>query len=279
MKLSYRIVNVFTRDGDRRTGNPLCVFEDGTGLRDDEMQALALQFNLSETSFVLKSESAHARVRIFAPTYEMPFAGHPTLGTACVVRDLRGLANDVVLELNVGPIAVSVQNRLYELKARPARTRRPAATKAQFAEALGLSPEDVGDPLWVDNGMEQTIVPLASVDAVRKANPDYGKLGAATNDGGRPQSYVFAEGGDDTLVARYFFSKGESLIEDPATGSATANLGGWYLAQKAPLPLTRTIAQGDQALRPSTLRLRIDADRNVFVAGEAIEVGRGTLDW
>lgn len=279
MNLRYRLVNVFTRDGDRRTGNPLCVFEEGEGLSDADMQALALQFNLSETSFILRSDSAHARVRIFAPTFEMPFAGHPTLGTACVVKDLRGLGDEIVLELNVGPITVSSQDRLFELKARPATTRRPAAPSARFAEALGLAPQDVLEPLWVNNGMEQAIVPLASPDAVRRANPDYAKLGAATADGGRPQAYVFAPTGEETLLARYFFSKGESLIEDPATGSATANLGGWFLAQNAPLPLARTIAQGDQALRPSTLRLRIDERRNVFVAGEAIEVGRGTLDW
>jgi PhzF family phenazine biosynthesis protein len=168
---------------------------------------------------------------------------------------------------------------LFELKARPAKSRRPRAEKAAFAEALGVREEEIGAPLWVDNGMEQMIVPLASVDAVRRVAPEYQKLRAATAEGGRPQAYVFAPTGPETLVARYFFSKGESLMEDPATGSATANLGGFYLANDAQVPLVRTIAQGEQALRPSTLRLRIDAGRNVFVAGEAQEIGRGTIDW
>ena len=89
---AYRIVNVFTVDGDRFSGNPLCVFEDARGLSDHTMQALARQMNLSETTFVLPpTDPAHAdaRVRIFTPSFEMPFAGHPTLGTASVIGGFR----------------------------------------------------------------------------------------------------------------------------------------------------------------------------------------------
>ena len=105
-------------------------------------------------------------------------------------------------------------------------------------------------------------------------------LRRATGDGPRAQAYVFARRGDGGVLALFFFSKGESLLEDPATGSATANLGGWLLAQGAELPLTLTlaIAQGEMAGRPSLLRLRIDAARNVFVAGEVIELGRGVVE-
>src|SRR6202046_4603523 len=85
----FRIVNVFTREQGPFTGNPLCVFENGGGLSTEEMQALARQFNLSETTFILPSTRANARVRIFTPAYEMPFAGHPTLGSAHVCRDLK----------------------------------------------------------------------------------------------------------------------------------------------------------------------------------------------
>src|SRR5690242_17334553 len=102
MRLAYRLVNVFTQNGGKLTGNPLCVFEDGAGLDTAQMQALALQFNLSETTFISRSDKAHARVRIFAPSYEMPFAGHPTLGTAHVLRSLRTLGDEIDLELNVG---------------------------------------------------------------------------------------------------------------------------------------------------------------------------------
>src|ERR1700722_18044767 len=101
----FRLLNVFTVADDRFSGNPLCVFEDGQGLSDAQMQALARQFNLSETTFVLPSPSAGAtaKVRIFTPSFEMPFAGHPTLGTAHVVRALAQSASDrVVLDMKAG---------------------------------------------------------------------------------------------------------------------------------------------------------------------------------
>jgi predicted PhzF superfamily epimerase YddE/YHI9 len=147
MKLKYHLVNVFTRGG-RLTGNPLCVFEDGTGLDTESMQALARQFNLSETTFILPSSRATARVRIFTPNFEMPFAGHPTLGT---------------------------------------------------------------------------------------------------------------------------------FREDPATGSACANLGGWYLATGAGVPLVRRVHQGERVQRPSELLLSIDPARAVRVGGQVVALGSGEL--
>src|SRR6201995_5732459 len=110
-RYDFRIVNVFAIPGAPLSGNPLCVFEDGRGLGDAHMQALALQFNLSETTFLFPSERASARVRIFSPSYEMPFAGHPTLGSAHVVRSLRGEGPDaaLTLELKAGVIPVRAQ--------------------------------------------------------------------------------------------------------------------------------------------------------------------------
>src|ERR1700729_2122114 len=96
---SYRIVNVFTQGGNSFSGNPLCVFEDGSSLDAATMQALALQFNLSETTFILPSTRANAAVRIFTPAYEMPFAGHPTLGTAHVCRALGAAGDSLTLEM------------------------------------------------------------------------------------------------------------------------------------------------------------------------------------
>src|SRR6202142_1486436 len=98
----YRLVNVFTRERGALTGNPLCVFEDGSGFDAATMQALALQFNLSETTFILPSAVAAARVRIFTPRYEMAFAGHPTLGTAHVCRALKLGSDSLVLEMQAG---------------------------------------------------------------------------------------------------------------------------------------------------------------------------------
>lgn len=130
MRFDYRIVNVFTQAASRLTGNPLCVFEDARGLDDAQMQALALQFNLSETTFILPSDSADARVRIFTPGYEMPFAGHPTLGSAHVLRSCRGLGDAVTLEMRAGIIPVRADGDHWELRANPATTRPPRATAA-----------------------------------------------------------------------------------------------------------------------------------------------------
>jgi PhzF family phenazine biosynthesis protein len=280
MRLPFRIVNVFTCEGGRMTGNPLCVFEDGSSLREADMQALALQFNLSETSFISPSQKADARVRIFSPTYEMQFAGHPTLGTAHVVALLKGRRDAVSLELNVGLIPVARDGRLWELRANPVTSRTPKASPASIAAALSLDSSDLaGAPLWVNTGTEQLIVPLATEDAVRRVQTSYDRLLDATSDASRPNAYMFAKTGETTLLSRYFFSQSTTMIEDPATGSATANLGGWYLASGAALPLVRNISQGEMTGRPSALRLRIDAARNIFVAGEVIELGRGYVEW
>ena len=279
MRLRYRIVNVFTHGSGRLTGNPLCVFEDAAALDPVQMQALALQFNLSETCFVTRSEKADARVRIFAPTYEMPFAGHPTLGAAHVVRALEDLEAHVSLELNVGVIPVSADGSLLELRANAATHRTPEASPASLAAALGLDEPDIsGHPLWVNTGTEQLIVPLTSAEAVRRVRASYDLLARATSDSARPNAYLFAETGAGSLLSRYFFSKSGAMVEDPATGSAAANLGGWYLAHNAPLPLSLAISQGEMTGRPSTLRLRIDESRNVYVAGEVIEIGRGEFE-
>lgn len=101
-EFAFRIVNVFAEE--RLAGNPLAVFENARGLSDADMQALALQFNLSETTFILPSQVADARVRIFTPTFEMPFAGHPTLGSAHVVRALAGAGDALALEMLAGTI-------------------------------------------------------------------------------------------------------------------------------------------------------------------------------
>ena len=279
MRLAYRLVNVFTQNGGRLTGNPLCVFENGRGVADAQMQALALQLNLSETTFILPSDRADARVRIFTPGYELSFAGHPTLGTAHVVRSLQNRGNQVSLELGAGVIPVCASGDRWELRAASATTRAPKASRAQLATALGLAETDIaGRVLWADLGSEMLIIPLASAAAVKKAKIIAEALTAATLDAARPKAYLFANTGNDTLLARFFFPKSSAIDEDPATGGATACLGAWYVANDAPLPMAKTISQGEMVGRPSTLHLRIDAARNVFVAGEVVEIGGGYVD-
>ena len=294
MKRAYRIVNVFTRGGERLSGNPLCVFEDAHGLSDADMQALALQFNLSETSFILPPSAnttspaagangatpATARVRIFTPAMELPFAGHPTLGTAHVVRALTGAGDKVTLELQAGLIPVTANADRWTLQANPPVTRAfDAARSAALAAALGLDPHALaGVPLWVNAGMEQLLVPLASKEAVRRASPGAG-LAAFTSASAKVSVYCFSPLTEADMLVRFFFTKNTgSVAEDPATGSACANLGGYALAVNAPLPLTRVLHQGEYVGRPSILTLDVDAVRTIRVCGEVIELGRGVLE-
>jgi PhzF family phenazine biosynthesis protein len=278
--LHYRLVNVFTRNAEPLSGNPLCVFEDGSGLDDATMQALARQFNLSETTFLLPPTvpGAQARVRIFTPRYEMPFAGHPTLGSASVCRTL-GIGRDALqLEMTAGLISVSAQGQRWTLSTRARGWRELSMPRGQLAAGLGLSPQDlVEQPLWVNTGKEQLIVPLASADAVSRAAPRPEWFQTLKSEDGQSMAYVFALSGSGTAVARFFFPQGPAVMEDPATGSATAGVGGWWLAMGRTLPSRLEIAQGEQSGRPSTLYLQVDADGTIAVGGDVIELGRGSI--
>src|ERR1700722_4026095 len=133
----FHLVNVFATS--TLSGNALCVFEDGQALTDAQMQALALQFNLSETTFLLPSAVATARVRIFTPTFEMPVAGHPTLGSAHVVRALRGHAGDALtLETNAGIVPVTARGDVWTLQAKAPTVRPPGSKPEELAKTLGL---------------------------------------------------------------------------------------------------------------------------------------------
>ena len=271
---AFRIVNVFAES--RLAGNPLCVFEDGTPFSSETMQKIALQFNLSETTFVMPSDTATARVRIFTPTFEMPFAGHPTLGTAHVVRAMRG-SDRVTLEMPAGVIPVEAAGDVWTLDARPPTHRQPTATRAALASMLGLDERAIRDePLWVNTGSEQLIIPLATFDDVRRVVPDAAAMLRVASNGARAMAYVFAREADDVL-ARFFFPKHGAVIEDPGTGSACANLGGWLIARRAPLPLRLRVDQGDAVLRPCRLGLEVTADGRIRVSGRVIEIGRGLV--
>lgn len=277
MRYAFRLVNVFAEAP--LAGNPLCVLEDARGLDDATMQALALQFNLSETTFVLPSIMATAQVRIFTPTFEMPFAGHPTLGTAHVVRELMAAGDRLTLEMRAGRIPVTAQGDRWTLEANAPRRRAPAATSADLAAMLGLGESDIGPgpPLWVDTGSEQLVIPLQTFDAVRRAAPRAEALLAHGSNGARAMAYVFAREAD-RVRCRFFFPKHGAVIEDPGTGSACANLGGWLLATGAPLPQRLTLDQGEAVARPCRLGLEVTADRRIRVSGRVVEIGRGAIE-
>ena len=271
----YRLLNVFAESVFG--GNPLCVFDDGSDLTDQEMQALALQFNLSETVFILPSSQATARVRIFTPTFEMAFAGHPTLGSAHAVRELRNGGDAVTLEMKAGIIPVSAQADRWKLTAAAETSRDCEPSDAELATMLGLVSSDIlPGARWINTGSEQLIVPLASADAVRRAQPDAPRLKAVASDIGRSMVYVFAANGEGKLLSRFFFMKHTSVIEDPGTGSATANLGGW-MKHHGRAPCRFSIDQGEAVGRACHLGLEVTPLGAIHVSGRVIELGRGSV--
>jgi trans-2,3-dihydro-3-hydroxyanthranilate isomerase len=278
---AFRIVNVFAEE--LLGGNPLVVVEDARGLDAATMQAIALQFNVSETTFILSSTAASARVRIFTPTFEMPFAGHPTLGSAHVVRALAGGGDALSLEMIAGIVPVTADGDRWTLEAKAPHTREVVASRAELATMLGLTADDLGaKPQWVDTGSEQMVIPLASADAVRRATPNaalMAKHGSVTLAGGttRAMAYVWAGDGPGRILCRFFFLKHAAVVEDPGTGSACANLGGWLVASGAPRPQTLALAQGEAVGRRCYLGLTVDAAGRILVSGRVIELGRGIL--
>jgi PhzF family phenazine biosynthesis protein len=279
MQLRFRILNVFTAGGARLSGNPLCVVEDGSQLDGTQMQALARQFNLSETTFILPSKRAAALVRIFTPAYEMPFAGHPTLGTAHVCRAL-GLGGDQLgLEMRAGIIPVTSQGDHWTLRAAAATTRLVDAQPVELARLLGLEASDMGfQPLWVKAGREQLIIPVTSESAVRRVRPRPEIFERLKSADGAGQAYVFTSTGGKKILSRFFFPDGTAILEDPATGSACANLGSWFVAMGRRAPLEFEVSQGEFVGRPSTLQLQVNTDNEVFVGGDVIEIGSGQLN-
>ena len=278
--LRYRILNVFT-DGDNPfSGNPLCVFEDATGLSDKAMQDLARQLNLSETTFITSRDAdVTANVRIFTPSYELPFAGHPTLGTAHVVSEMFGAGDEVVLGMPAGDIPVQFAGNVWTLRANPPTSSAVEVLRSDLTAMIGLTADRVAaEPLWVDTGTIQLILPLKTAEDVRSASADPKLLAEfATRPGGESLVYLWAPTGADTIEARLFFTQNNAAIEDPATGSACANLGGWFLAN-GERGIRRRIQQGSAIQRPSVLDLVVNDEGTIFVSGVVSEVGRGTFD-
>jgi len=282
----FRIVNVFAES--TFGGNSLCVFEDAAGMSDEIMQALARQFNLSETTFLLPSENADALVRIFTPGFEMRFAGHPTLGSAHVVRQLLRRGDRLNLEFRAGVVPVTGNGDVWTFTApssgAPAM-RAAGVSNALVASLVGLAQSDLaGDPVWVDTGSEQLLIPVNSVDAVRRAAAAVNLLAQwPASVTGRKNAYVFTFNGRESdtaeVVARYFFTlPGGGMAEDPGTGSACANLGAWLIGTGHPLPASYKVRQGEAIGRPCRLMLSVAENRAIQVGGRVIELGRGSVD-
>jgi trans-2,3-dihydro-3-hydroxyanthranilate isomerase len=271
-------------------GNQLAVFTDGRGLSSEEMQAIAREMHFSETTFVLPDPAvppgAPARVRIFTVEEELPFAGHPTLGTAMVLRGA-GAAREVVLDLPVGRIPVAFEDRpegaFGEMRQQDPRFGA-VHDRADFARALGLSPDDLDPGLpvqTVSTGLPFTVVPIRSLATIRALQIDWGRAAAhLAHTEGRFLYFVCRETVDPAarLHARMIFYGGE----DPATGSAAGCCAAWMVAHGVARPEERVlIEQGLEAKRPSRIfvraGLRGERVENVRVGGHAVEVARGEL--
>ncbi|MBK7686384.1 MAG: PhzF family phenazine biosynthesis protein [Rhodocyclaceae bacterium] len=277
----FRLLNVFAQT--TLGGNPLAVFEDARGLDDTTMQALARQFNLSETTFLFPSEIADTRVRIFTPNFEMPFAGHPTLGTAHVVRDLKNTADSLTLDMQAGCIPVKAIGDEWTLRSNAPTSRPFAASRSDLATALGLTASDIeANPVWINTGTEQLVVPISNLEAIDNCRPNSRLIDSVCGDGQRNKIYLWAKDGapvDGVQQAsvRFFFPNNGALSEDPGTGSACANLGGYFVVTQMALPQTWVLRQGSHINKPCQLRLHVDAQKAIFVGGRVIELGRGEI--
>jgi trans-2,3-dihydro-3-hydroxyanthranilate isomerase len=288
---AFHTCDVFT---DRRHGgNPLAVVHDAGALSQPQMQAIAREFNYSETVFVLPPSGAGhaARVRIFTPLRELPFAGHPTVGTAFVLAgtspQLAG-ASRIVLEEGVGPVSVDLEWDAGSLKRcvfsapRLPEPGPPPPRRDELATMLGLNPSQVLDSaqFW-SCGVPFLVVPLSSVEALQRCQLDPAVWGHVLAGYESRKVYPVAAAGAAWRVR--MFAPDAGVPEDPATGSAAAAFAGW-LARYAPEATGRseyTLLQGEEIGRPSRIDLRIDrsGDRVVAVrvGGASVMVSQGTL--
>ncbi len=284
--------DVFT---DRRfAGNQLAVVLDAEGLSGDEMQAITREFNLSETTFVLPPEdrSHAARVRIFTPGRELPFAGHPTVGTAIALAKARGLKSPLTLELTAGLFPVDVRLGDGGGAAAFVNPNLPkesgAAPSADALEAaLGLPRgsvfKDGSKPRTVNAGVD-FVYAMAPLNVVRSATLNHGAWDAlGIND--TAGVYLYAEGGEaaDASFHARMFAPNSGIDEDPATGSAAAGFPG-QIALSGALGDGEhrwIIEQGFEMGRPSRIELTVGAAggavRSVRIGGEAVFVQQGQL--
>ena len=296
MKRRFVTLDVFT---DRRfAGNPLAVVLDAAGLETAAMQAIAREFNLSETVFVLPPDrpAARARLRIFTPANELPFAGHPTVGTAVLLGRMDGGADrEFVLDETIGPIPCRVRSSgpdsgraAFDLPRLPEKDADgPAA--AEMAESLGLSADDIaldqgpaerwsaGNPFW--------IVPIRSLDAMSRCAVDRQRFDRVFSRGARAAAFLFCRETADAGNAFHtrMFAPAFGILEDPATGSAAAAFAGYLTVHGGYTDGGHEvrIEQGYEMGRPSlielTLHIAAGQLKGAAIAGDAVVVAEGTI--
>ena len=299
MTRRYQTLDVFTETA--LAGNPLAVVLDAEGLDDVRMQAIAAEFNLSETVFVFEPRDPvnSALVRIFTPKRELPFAGHPTVGAAALIAHRRAsdllAAQDlrIVLEEPIGDVVCVARRRkgqalaaYFELPKLPERLKDKPPSTVQIAASLGLELQDIGfdghEPSVFSAGAPFLFVPVRSLDAIGCAAP--GIMPWATKDG--PATFVYTreiEREGSAYHARMFASAW-GVYEDPATGSAVAAFAGVVQAFERPRDgeSMLTIEQGFEMGRPSLIALGLVIENGALVSatigGSVVIVSSGSLD-
>jgi trans-2,3-dihydro-3-hydroxyanthranilate isomerase len=292
MRPRFYIVDVFAECP--YAGNPLAVVIGGD-LSDETMQQVAAETNYSETTFVASAPEPDGgyRVRLFTPAREIAFAGHPILGTAWVIRHHLAPASAASVQLNlaVGPVPVSFESTAADGEVAwflaPPVTPGPSCAPQRIAVALGLAPDDIDTRAPVQQfaaGTAAMIVPLRSLDALRRSRLDLAAYADLLGEGFPPLTYLFCaetREPDNHLSARFFFDA-HGVREDPATGNGAAFLGA-YLLQHKLLPeaeLSLRIEQGHEVRRPSLVRLRArmaGGSREIHVGGKVIATVSGEL--
>lgn len=302
MRRKYYVLDVFT---DRPlAGNPLAVVLDCDGLDDNAMQAIAREFNLSETVFVLPPRDPvnTARIRIFTPLAELPFAGHPTIGAAILIGELRaadllgGQDVGIVLEEKIGKVSCTVRHMpgrahhaYFIVPNLPSRTGLPRKNE-DIAAALSLEPSDIGFGRHVASiysaGVAFTFVPVAGQAALARAKPrlDLFDQNLVPADAAKAFLYTREVQNPNHQFQARVFAPNLGVMEDPATGSAAAAFSGVLMAFEK-LQSGRheiLIEQGRHMGRPSLLMLGLDVEHGVLVeasiGGFAVIAAQGTLD-
>lgn len=291
-RLAHHLLDVFT---DRPfTGNPLAVFIDPPELSTAQMQALAGELNLSESVFVHTptADGDPWPTRIFTPSAELPFAGHPTVGTAVLLATLGLVDTSVVLAEGVGDVAVSIERNGDRTSATLRTAQAPAYSVAperdRLARVLSLSTDQLhpslAEGIW-SCGVPFCIVPVRDADALARIRIDLAQWSEHLEHSDGASIYAMAPLDEDLHRWRArSFAPGLGIPEDPATGSAAAAAAGLLAAsrQLRKGPMRWTIEQGVEMGRPSELRVALDLDGNeasaVLVGGDAVVVGSGELE-
>jgi trans-2,3-dihydro-3-hydroxyanthranilate isomerase len=300
MARRFHTLDVFT--GTPLAGNPLAVVHDSGGLDTAGMQAIAREFNLSETVFVLPPDDPvnTAKLRIFTPSGELPFAGHPTVGAAVMIATLRapemmqGQGIVVALEEKIGLVRAEVRQQagkaaraVFDLPKLPAQVDTPSRDAGRIAEALGLSANDIGcpghAPANFSAGVAFTTVPIASLDALARArSADTPEFRDAFGGTPTPWCYLYAKAGQSSWRSR-MFAPPAGIPEDPATGGAAAAFAGTIMTFERPVDgrHQHIIAQGVEMGRPSEIVLTLEVEggrlASASIGGEAVVVSEGTL--